>query len=170
MGWHQQGKNHVFIFRCVEGGIEIERFGGAWRHHLVSGGDFDDFLECRQDEPNCIIWFEWFSDPHFLAVHYLLLVLRVFTTHKTLKTGKFIRKWNFFQAMFSWNDIISNKVGFFSSTIYPSRFQHGTNDQSQGVNEHPQSQMVLLQGWISQRLYIDGRISYVHVHRKIVTP
>jgi hypothetical protein len=68
---HQLGKNHVFIFRCVEGAIEIERFGGAWRSREVMLMIFWDV-----DKTNLTVapGLSGFPPPHFLAVHYLLLV------------------------------------------------------------------------------------------------
>jgi hypothetical protein len=44
---------------------------------------------------------------------------RVFTTHKTLKTGKFIRESTVFSGHFFMKWFISNQVGFFQAQLTP---------------------------------------------------
>ena len=173
MRQHQLIKNHAPVPSCFVGGIEIESFGGTWRHQLVSGCDFDDFLGCRQDEPQSSTWFGWVSATHFLAVHYLCLFYRVFTTQKTMKTGKFYGKSTFFHGMFSLNGIISYKVGFFQAHFTPLDFIIGKWPVPRS-KWTPESRMVVLQGESHRgsrhRRFLVIELCHVQARRKIATP
>ena len=113
-GMHQLDKNHVFIFRCVEGGIKIERFGGAWRSREVILMIFWDV-----DKTNLTVapGLGGFHPPLFSS-SLSPACFTEFSPHiKHWKLANLSGNQLFFQAMFSWNGIISNKVDFFKHNL-----------------------------------------------------